>query len=750
MFPHAARWSIHRQWSFLRRRFTFRSVVALTVFGSFLPFAVGWSTTKAAPGQSVVQRAGRPRPGKPDGNWPNLEEVQRESEGTASGQTGREREAAPPIPSTLRSPKVPLQPWNGRRVGDQIVRAHARRLTPPPVLDDQFIQNFFMWAVSRAPSGDEPGFWNDQFRVAYAQGQPSLNLIAVALGKTLFESAEYAARGRDDHWYVYDLYKTFLMREPDASGWTYWQSQVPLNGRVNVRRAFEEAPEFAAILASIVPNGTATANAASLVTARVERRNQPGGGMLARDANWSVSLLSLPGRNGLDLGLGLSYSSMVWTRSGPYLHFDEDNGFPSPGFRLGFPSVQRRVFNAQTARNAYLLITSSGQRVELRQVGTSNVYDAADSSYLQLTDNSPNLLLRATDGTQLSFVEIDNEYRCTQVKDRNGNYLTINHNALGQIATVADTLSRVINFNYDAYANLLSLTQSWNGQPAHQWVSFGWGTRNVQPAFTSGAVVGTAAGALLPVITQVTLNDTSHFTFEYTNSLQVSAIKNYFGTLERNATGFTYETPAGDVPRLIDSRMSARNWSGVNGLPAQIITTYNVAGDGACVLTTPDGTVYKEYYGAGWQKGLPVLSEVWSGGVRQKWTTTVWTQDNPAVGYEVNPRVIETNVYDASGNRRRTVIDYGGYAQYGLPYWVKEYGADGVTEIRHTFTDYNLSQAYLDRRIILYRKYTLRTSAVIRARSATLMTIRHDCKLSRPPRRSTTAPTTLRSPPAGM
>ena len=31
---------------------------------------------------------------------------------------------------------------------------------------------------------------------------------------------------------------------------------------------------------------------------------------------------------------------------------------------------------------------------------------------------------------------------------------------------------------------------------------------------------------------------------------------------------------------------------------------------------------------------------------------------------------------------------------------VKEYAADGATEIRHTFTDYNLSQAYLDRRII--------------------------------------------------
>jgi len=269
------------------------------------------------------------------------------------------------------------------------------------VLDDQFVQNFFTWTVLRSPNTSEATYWKDQLRVAYAQGQPSVKLAAVEFGKTMFESAEYSARNRNDHWYVYDLYRTFLMRDPDASGWAYWESMVPINGRVNVRRAFEEAPEFGTILASIVPNGSPTANATSLISALVEPRSQPGNGMLARDANWSVSLLSLPGRNGLDLGLGLSYSSQVWTRSGPYLHFDEDTGFPSPGFRLGFPNVQRRVFDAQTAKNAYLLITAAGRRVELRQVGTSNVYEAADSSYLQLTDNSPNLLLRATDGTHL-------------------------------------------------------------------------------------------------------------------------------------------------------------------------------------------------------------------------------------------------------------------------------------------------------------------------------------------------------------
>ena len=100
-----------------------------------------------------------------------------------------------------------------------------------------------------------------------------------------------------------------------------------------------------------------------------------------------------------------------------------------------------------------MFITAAGRRVELRQVGSSNVYEAGDSSYLQLTDSSPSLVVRSTDGTQLSFVEINNEYSCTQIKERNGNYITVNHNALGRITAVTDTLGRVVNFNYDVNAN---------------------------------------------------------------------------------------------------------------------------------------------------------------------------------------------------------------------------------------------------------------------------------------------------------
>lgn len=606
--------------------FSLRLTLTLTICAALLPLP-GFSLLLSGRSQGVAGRRDvPPKPGKPEGSWPNMNHVQHES--------WLEREPPAPIHSTLRSPKLPLQPRDGRRVGDhepaapgQPQRAHARRRAsaPPAVLDDQFVQNFFSYAMVDPPGTTEITFWNDQFRVAYARGVEPVKLAAIALGKTLFESAKYAIRNRDNHSYVYDLYRTYLMRDPDSSGWSFWEGLLPSMGRENVRRAFEESAEFSGIVASIVPNGSASQNPASLISARVDPRNQPGNGMLTRDATWSVPLLSLPGRAGLDLGLSLAYSSMVWTRSGPYIHFDEDNGFPSPGFRLGFPTVQRKTFDAQTAKNAYLMITAAGHRVELRQVGTSNAYEAGNSSYLQLTDNSTYLLVRSTDGTQLRLSEINNEYRCTQVKDRNGNYITVNYNALGQITTIVDTLGRTIVFNYDGNANLLSITQSWNGQPSHQWVSFGWGTRPLQWSFTDPElkwVIGAVNNTMLPVVTQVALNDASYFSFDYTNFLQVSAIRNNFGAIERNAITFNYDVPGGDGPRLLSTSVSARNWTGVNGVRAQVTTQYSVAGDSACVLTAPDGTIYKEYYGTGWQRGLTTLSEVWSAGIRQKWTTT--------------------------------------------------------------------------------------------------------------------------------
>src|SRR6476620_7636748 len=60
-------------------------------------------------GQGHSQRNGPPpRPGKPEGTFPNLEDVQSESL--------IEREPPAPIPSTVRSQRNSGKPWDGRRV----------------------------------------------------------------------------------------------------------------------------------------------------------------------------------------------------------------------------------------------------------------------------------------------------------------------------------------------------------------------------------------------------------------------------------------------------------------------------------------------------------------------------------------------------------------------------------------------------------------------------------------------------------
>ena len=63
----------------------------------------------------------------------------------------------------------------------------------------------------------------------------------------------------------------------------------------------------------------------------------------------------------------------------------------------------------------------------------------------------------------------------------------------------------------------------------------------------------------------------------------------------------------------------------------------------------------------------------------------------------MNPRVDETNVYDAADNRRRTTITY---TDYSLPDVVTEYEANASTVYRKTDTDYVTSSTYINNRVI--------------------------------------------------
>src|SRR5205814_6532364 len=117
-----------------------------------------------------------------------------------------------------------------------------------------------------------------------------------------------------------------------------------------------------------------------------------------------------------------------------------------------FPTLEGVYFNSEAGGNARLLVTSAGQRVELRQV-SATLYQSADSSYLELTNQQNGTFwLRTTDGTIVVF---SSSGLVTLIEDRNCNSISAGYNGNGTLAYVADTLGRVINFVYDGNANLI-------------------------------------------------------------------------------------------------------------------------------------------------------------------------------------------------------------------------------------------------------------------------------------------------------
>jgi hypothetical protein len=440
----------------------------------------------------------------------------------------------------------------------------------------------------------------------------------------------------------------------------------------------------------------------------------PGVDLGSRNFNWSVPLLSLPGRAGLDLNLTLSYNSLIWTKDGSYMKFNADLGSPAPGFRLGLPTMQQRFYNSQTGIYAYMMVTPSGGRVELRQVGSTNNYESQDGSFTQLDASNVNVLLgRTIDGTQLKFepVTINSEYRCTEIKDRNGNYISATYNSTtGHLLTITDTLERVITFVYNGDNNLEAIRQTWAGV-THNWATFSYGQVWVAPAFGGGLVVNGPNGNYTTVLTQVSLHDGTYFTFDYNAAFaQVYRIKSYAADTHLRAyTSYNLSSSSGqtECPRFTERRDWADNWNNNN----EAVTTFGVAGDGSSTqVTMPDTTtIYKEFFAtSGWQSGLTTRTENWSNGVLKKWTTTAWTQDDTNLSYQKNPRPTDSSIYDEAGNRRRVETIYASqYTGYNLPNLValpteiKEYAADGTTLLRRTTTMYfDGGQAYIDRHVL--------------------------------------------------
>jgi len=317
--------------------------------------------------------------------------------------------------------------------------------------------------------------------------------------------------------------------------------------------------------------------------------------------------------------------------------------------------------------------------------------------------------VRTTDGTQYLFYPSggNGNYHCTQIKDRNGNFITINYNGLGRPSTVIDTLGRTVNFNYDLQNYLASISQTWNGQ-THNWAQFSYDLVTMQTYFPNLYVVGAANGTTIPVLKQVTFADNSKYTFDYTSYGQINRFNTYAPDGHLLAyTSYNMQTGGtlADCPRFSERRDWAQNRNFVGGVASEAVTAYTVdpsGSNGWTQITYPDNTKHKEIFAtSGWQTGLTTRTEEYdAANTMQKWTTTTWTQDNLYAGYQINPRPTDADIYDASGNHKHTHIEYTAYASFTLPNDVTEYDSNGTTPLRRTHTDYRWDQGFLDHYVI--------------------------------------------------
>jgi RHS repeat-associated protein len=453
-------------------------------------------------------------------------------------------------------------------------------------------------------------------------------------------------------------------------------------------------------------------------TARSRPANEtgdPGVTLGSRNFNWSAPLINLPGRAGLDVSISLFYNSLVWTKQGNAIEYNADHGTPAPGFQLGLPRLQAQFFDTDENANAYLLVTPSGGRIKMKQVGSTDTYESSDGTYTQLTSPNSTPVLRTTDGTQYVFgIQVSAEWRCTKIEDRNGNYISATYDtATGHLLTLTDTLSRVVNFNYDGNNNLDTITQLWGTTP-HTWVEFNYATVPMSFNFSGLTAYGATNNVDQTVLSNIVFPEIASYHFDYNSYGQVYQIRHKAPDgHELEHTFYNLNNPGTqtDCPRFTERRDYAQNWNNGN----EAVTTYSVTNNatwtnpenqatetGTMVQqTAPDNkTVYKEYsHDSGWDTGLTRLAEFLYDGVKKKWISTAWTQDNVTLTFPQNPRVTEINIYDDGNNRRRTTIDYT--QGYSLPTTISQYsGANGQTLLRSAVTVYVTDSAYLDKRII--------------------------------------------------
>ena len=374
------------------------------------------------------------------------------------------------------------------------------------------------------------------------------------------------------------------------------------------------------------------------------------------------------------------------------MYFDGEQSWPAPGWRLGFGRIDG-VFSGPDSYNHYYYIAPDGGVHDLRYNSSDSLYESYDSTFMDFNDSTG--VLRMKDGTQITFAlegGTGGYVLPTQVKDRNGNYITINYSGTGQqISSIVDTVGRTVSFAYNTDGTLASISKSGFGGASRSW-TFGYTSLTLSYSFASSLTVN--APTSVKVLSSITFPNSTTQTYSY----------NGYGQLTEVDVKSTSSTVRGKILVAWESAPGG-GWT-TSPTPASVgnndgTTTHTWSlsfGSYTTTVTDPNSTATTTTFvndSGNWDDGLPSQQQI--GSTALKTTANTWGADSSSL----NPRLTQV-LYTLNDTGQESEIQTD-YTTYSNPSELREYdygsGAPG-TLIRSTDYDYVTSSNYTNAHIL--------------------------------------------------
>ncbi|MEJ7623742.1 MAG: peptidoglycan DD-metalloendopeptidase family protein [Pyrinomonadaceae bacterium] len=444
--------------------------------------------------------------------------------------------------------------------------------------------------------------------------------------------------------------------------------------------------------------------------------------------NLSVPVVSLPGR-GMDLNLSMNYNSRVWQKGGTAMMYDADNGFPAPGWNLGFgrmyylgstggcmmvaPDGTRRpytmtqnpVVNGYNYYNHY----NSSRAID----GSFADYDCSYTINNSVTTLSGSAVL--ADGTKIVYSSPSTTFDQlfpTKITDAQGNYISITYrnNRGPYISTVTDTLGRVVTFNYTS-----DLLTSITG-PGYNGTNRTFVQLRYSSALTLTTTFGLAATApdTTPDLIDAIYFPTTNTGYWFGDSDSYSPYGMIAKVLSQRGMSFTssinqgtmtrqevYNFPTSGNSSLVDApgySTHTETWDGMDTSAA--VTGFNVTTESGGTqelisVTRPDGSVNKQksYIGSSYN-GMYHENEIFSGSTLL--AKTKITLEAGAYSTTRPNKVEQTEQTPTGDKTKRTEFTYGTTLNQLTNQKEFDYSGNLYRDRRYTYEN---SSAYLDRHI---------------------------------------------------